>query len=49
MDLPGRLQSELGSAYRIERPLGRGGMATGCFAPDLRPACIVASNVTEPQ
>jgi serine/threonine protein kinase len=28
MDLPGQLQSALGSAYRIERELGRGGMAT---------------------
>jgi serine/threonine protein kinase len=28
MDLPGQLQSALASAYRIERQLGRGGMAT---------------------
>ena len=27
MDLPGTLQSALGSAYLIERQLGRGGMA----------------------
>ena len=29
MDLPGQLQSALGSAYRIERPLGRGPIVTG--------------------
>jgi Tol biopolymer transport system component len=33
MDLPGQLQSALGSAYRIERPLGRGGTG-GRLSPD---------------
>jgi eukaryotic-like serine/threonine-protein kinase len=36
MDLPGELQSALGSTYRIERELGRGGMATVYLAHDLR-------------
>jgi len=36
MDLPGQLQSALASVYRIERPLGRGGMAMVYLAHDLR-------------
>jgi serine/threonine protein kinase len=36
MDLPGTLQSALGSAYRIERQLGRGGVATVYLARDFR-------------
>jgi hypothetical protein len=35
MDLPGQLQSALASVYRIERQLGRGGMAT-VYLHDLR-------------
>jgi serine/threonine-protein kinase len=36
MDLPGQLQSALASVYRIERQLGRGGVATVYLAHDLR-------------
>jgi hypothetical protein len=36
MDLPGQVQSALGSAYRIERQLGRGDKAPVYLARDLR-------------
>jgi serine/threonine-protein kinase len=49
MDLPGLLQSALGSAYRIERPLGRGGMATVWLAHDLRHDRPVALKVLHPE
>ncbi len=49
MDLPGQMQSALGSAYRIERPLGRGGMATVYLAHDLRHDRPVALKVLHPE
>jgi len=49
MDLPGQLQLALGSAYRIERELGRGGMATVYLAHDLRHDRPVALKVLYPE
>ena len=49
MDLPGQLQLALGSAYRIERPHGRGGMATVYLAHDLRHDRPVALKVLHPE
>ena len=49
MDLPGTLQSALGSAYLIERQLGRGGMATVYLARDLRHDRPVALKVLLPE
>ena len=40
MDLPGELQSALGSTYRVERELGRGGMVAHPHIlpyPDFQP------------
>jgi TolB-like protein len=49
MDLPGRLQAALGSAYRIEHQLGRGGMATVYLARDLKHGRPVALKVLRPE
>jgi serine/threonine protein kinase len=48
MDLIGQLQLALGSAYRIERELGRGGMATVYLAHDLKHDRPVALKVLHP-
>ena len=49
MDLPGQLQLALGSTYRIERELGRGGMAAVYLAHDLRHDRPVALKVLHPE
>jgi serine/threonine-protein kinase len=48
-DLPSRLQAALADRYRIERPLGRGGMATVYLAHDLRHDRPVALKVFLPE
>jgi TolB-like protein/tetratricopeptide (TPR) repeat protein len=46
---PARLQDALGDRYRIERELGRGGMATVYLAHDLKHDRPVALKVLHPQ
>jgi serine/threonine-protein kinase len=48
-DLLARLQAALADRYRIERPLGRGGMATVYYAHDLRHDRPVALKVFHPE
>jgi len=48
-DLLLRLQAALADRYRIERPLGRGGMATVYYAHDLRHDRPVALKVFHPE
>ena len=43
------LQSALGDRYRIQRELGRGGMATVYLAQDLRQERLVALKVIHPE
>jgi TolB-like protein/tetratricopeptide (TPR) repeat protein len=47
-DLQTQLQAALGERYRIERELGRGGMATVYLAQDLRHGRAVAVKVLQP-
>jgi len=49
LDLTQRLSAALASRYRIERPLGRGGMATVFLAEDLKHRRRVAIKVMEPE
>jgi eukaryotic-like serine/threonine-protein kinase len=49
MDLPDQLQQALGTAYRIERELGQGGMATVFLADDLKHDRKVAIKVLRPE
>ena len=49
MSLVNRLQAGLGQRYRIERELGRGGMATVYLAEDLKHGCRVALKVLRPE
>ena len=49
MSLVDRLQTGLGQRYRIERELGRGGMATVYLAEDLKHGCRVALKVLRPE
>ena len=49
MDLLEHLQSALGERYRIERELGRGGMATVYLAEDLKHGRRVALKVLRPE
>jgi eukaryotic-like serine/threonine-protein kinase len=48
-DIPSRLQASLGDRYRVDRELGRGGMATVYLAHDLRHDRPVALKVFHPQ
>ena len=48
-DLAQRLQAQLRDRYRIERELGRGGMATVYLAQDLRHRRPVALKVLRPE
>jgi len=48
-DLSRRLQASLGDRYRVERELGRGGMATVYLAHDLRHERPVALKVIHPE
>src|SRR6266568_156505 len=48
-DLLARLQTALGSSYRIERELGRGGMATVYLAANLKHHRPVAIKVLKPE
>jgi eukaryotic-like serine/threonine-protein kinase len=48
-DPAARLQNALASRYRIERELGRGGMATVYLAHDLRQERLVALKVIHPE
>src|SRR5262245_47754879 len=48
-DLIGRIQDALASRYRVERELGRGGMATVFLAEDLRHRRGVAIKVLDPE
>jgi Tol biopolymer transport system component/tRNA A-37 threonylcarbamoyl transferase component Bud32 len=48
-DLPGRLAAALADRYRIERPLGQGGMATVYLAQDLKHDRQVAIKVLKPE
>ena len=49
MDLLARLQAALADRYRIERELGRGGMATVYLAEDLKHGRRVALKVLRPE
>ncbi len=49
MELRDQLQRALGSAYRIERELGQGGMATVYLAEDLKHQRKVAVKVLRPE
>jgi len=49
MDLRDQLQQALGGAYRIERELGQGGMATVFLAEDLKHDRKVAVKVLRPE
>ncbi len=49
MSLVDRLQDGLGHRYRVERELGRGGMATVYLAEDLKHGCRVALKVLRPE
>ena len=49
MDLLERLQHALADRYRLERELGRGGMATVYLAQDLKHARRVALKVMRPE
>ena len=49
MELRDQLQHALGSAYRIERELGQGGMATVYLAEDLKHQRKVAVKVLRPE
>ena len=49
MDLRDQLQQALGTAYRIERELGQGGMATVFLADDLKHDRKVAIKVLRPE
>ncbi len=44
-----RLKSSIGDRYRIEREIGRGGMATVYLAMDLRHGRAVAVKVLKPE
>jgi len=48
-DIASRLQASLGDRYRVDRELGRGGMATVYLAHDLRHDRPVALKVFHPQ
>jgi serine/threonine-protein kinase len=48
-DISRRLQAALGDRYRVERELGRGGMATVYLARDLRHDRPVALKVIQPE
>src|SRR5262249_39007423 len=48
-DLIARIQDALASRYRVERELGRGGMATVFLADDLRHRRQVAIKVLDPE
>ncbi len=48
-DIPNRLHASLGDRYRVERELGRGGMATVYLAHDLRHERPVALKVFHPE
>jgi serine/threonine-protein kinase len=48
-DIPTRLAAALEGRYRIERPLGEGGMATVFLAEDLKHARRVAIKVLKPE
>jgi eukaryotic-like serine/threonine-protein kinase len=49
LSLVDRLSAGLGHRYRIERELGRGGMATVYLAEDLKHGCWVALKVLRPE
>ena len=49
MDLRAQLQVALADRYRVERELGRGGMATVFLAQDLRHDRPVAVKVLHPE
>ena len=49
LDLLERLQTALAERYRIERELGRGGMATVYLAEDLKHGRRVALKVLRPE
>ena len=48
-DIPSRLLASIGDRYRVERELGRGGMATVYLARDLRHDRPVALKVIHPE
>ena len=49
LSLVDRLQDGLGHRYRIQRELGRGGMATVYLAEDVKHGCRVALKVLRPE